>query len=160
MHRLWKLPKGFNNSAISQGNSSQEFIIKAIFTYFFIKVYNYSERKCFQIFESLPQPQLYSLFLTDFMDQIMTMVFVEQPLALPGCNKYLKGWSSLKLNVRCWQKSGCFKGVAQGWSGTNKYTPSRLSLCWVRTREPSWNIVSHYFGKIVSVLGMLKKIVN
>ena len=31
MHRLWQLPKGH---AISQGNWSQKFLIKAIFTYF------------------------------------------------------------------------------------------------------------------------------
>ena len=35
MHRLWQLPKGFKDYAISQGNRSQKFLIEAIFTYFF-----------------------------------------------------------------------------------------------------------------------------
>ena len=34
MHRLWQLPKGFKDSAISQGNQSQKFLIEAISTCF------------------------------------------------------------------------------------------------------------------------------
>ena len=35
MHRLWQLPKGFKDSAISQGNRSQKLLIEAIFTCYF-----------------------------------------------------------------------------------------------------------------------------
>ena len=35
MHRLWQLPKGFKDYAISQGNRSQKFLIEAIITCFF-----------------------------------------------------------------------------------------------------------------------------
>ena len=39
MHCLWQLPKGFKDSAISQGNRSQKFLIEAIFTcFFFVEV--------------------------------------------------------------------------------------------------------------------------
>ena len=35
MHLLWQLTKGFKDYAISEGNRSQKFLIKAIFTFIF-----------------------------------------------------------------------------------------------------------------------------
>ena len=63
MHCLWQLPRGFKDSAISQGNNSQKFLIKAIFTcfFFFVQVAEASERKCPQSSEAPPEAQLYAL---------------------------------------------------------------------------------------------------
>ena len=60
MHRMWQLPKVSNDNEISQGNQSQEFLTKAIFTYF-VEVSDYSDRNCLQLFEAPPEPQLYGL---------------------------------------------------------------------------------------------------